>query len=102
MKPSAFYANTVPIQDYRSVLARHKAWLPVRALLRGSIVKTTPWASTLKVARCPIQQVSNFTYLGAVISGDGTIDEELSSRIQRALGAFYTTSLAVYQNTNES
>ena len=40
----------------------------------------------------PIQQVSNFTYLGAVISGDGTIDKELSSRIQKASGAFYQLS----------
>ena len=40
----------------------------------------------------PIQQVSNFTYLGAVISGDGTIDKELTSRIQKASGAFYQLS----------
>ena len=42
----------------------------------------------------PIQQVSNFTYLGAVISGDGTIDKlkELSYRIQKASGAFYQLS----------
>ena len=46
----------------------------------------------INVEGCPIQQVSNFTYLGAVISGDGTIDKELSSRIQKASGAFYQLS----------
>ena len=39
-----------------------------------------------------IQQVSNFTYLGAIISADGTADRELSSRIQKASGAFYQLS----------
>ena len=47
----------------------------------------------------PIQQVSNFTYLGAIISGDGTIDKELSSRIQKASGAFYQLS-SVWHSRN--
>ena len=47
----------------------------------------------------PIQQVSNFTYLGAVISGDGTIDKKLSSRIQKASGAFYQLS-SVWNSRN--
>ena len=32
----------------------------------------------------PVEQVSNFVYLGANISGDGTIDRDLDIRIQRA------------------
>ena len=42
----------------------------------------------------PIQQVSSFTYLGAIISKNGTIDKELSARIQKASG--HSISLAVY------
>ena len=37
----------------------------------------------------PVEQVSNFVYLGANISGDGTIDRDLDIRIQRANGAFH-------------
>ena len=36
----------------------------------------------------PVEQVSNFVYLGANISGVGTIDRDLDIRIQRANGAF--------------
>ena len=36
----------------------------------------------------PIDQVSHFQYLGFIISSDGTIDRELSVRIQKASGAF--------------
>ena len=35
-----------------------------------------------------IEQVSNFTYLGVKLSSDGTIDKEISTRIQKATGAF--------------
>ena len=37
----------------------------------------------------PVEQVSNFVYLGATISGDGTIDRDLDVRIQKANGAFH-------------
>ena len=47
----------------------------------------------------PIKQVSNFTYLGAIISADGTTDKELSSRIQKASGAFYQLS-RIWYNRN--
>ena len=43
----------------------------------------------LEVEGEPIEQVSNFVYLGATISGDGTIDRELDVRIQKANGAFH-------------
>ena len=36
----------------------------------------------------PVEQVSQFIYLGAVISGDGKIDYEITARIQKAAGAF--------------
>jgi len=36
----------------------------------------------------PVEQVSNFLYLGAVISGDGTIERDLDVRIQKANLAF--------------
>ena len=35
-----------------------------------------------------LQQVNNFKYLGVNISSDGTIERELSARIQKASGAF--------------
>ena len=50
----------------------------------------------ISVEDLPIEQVSNFTYLGAIISADGTIDKELSSRIQKASGAFYQLSRIWY------
>ena len=43
----------------------------------------------LEVEGEPIEQVSNFVYLGATISGDGTIDRDLDVRIQKANGAFH-------------
>ena len=42
----------------------------------------------LEVEGEPVDQVSNFVYLGANISGDGTIQRDLEIRIQRANGAF--------------
>ena len=36
-----------------------------------------------------VEQVSDLTYLGSIISSDGSIDHELSARIQKASGAFY-------------
>ena len=83
------------------MLARHKTWLLV--LPRGCIVQTTSWTSMLKVVpsnriklnlqnKTKLLQVSNFSYLGAVISGNGTIDKELSSWIQKASNAFYQLS----------
>ena len=35
-----------------------------------------------------LQQVGNFKYLGVNISSGGTIERELSARIQKASGAF--------------
>ena len=42
----------------------------------------------LSIDGTPVEQVSNFTYLGAIISGDGNIDKELTARIKKASGAF--------------
>ena len=44
----------------------------------------------ITVKDTPVQQVSysDFTYLGKIISSDGTIDRELSARILKASGAF--------------
>ena len=36
----------------------------------------------------PVEQVSHFTYLGTTISSDGTIDRDLTNRINKASGAF--------------
>ena len=44
----------------------------------------------LSVEGEPVEQVSNFVYLGATISGDGTIDRDLDVRIQKANGAFHS------------
>ena len=43
----------------------------------------------LEIADEPVEQVSNFIYLGVTISGDGKIDRDLDVRIQRANGAFH-------------
>ena len=43
----------------------------------------------LEVAGEPVEQVSNFIYLGVTISGDVKIDRDLDVRIQRANGAFH-------------
>lgn len=40
------------------------------------------------VENAPVEQVSHFTYLGTVLSSDGTLDRELTVRIQKASGAF--------------
>ena len=42
----------------------------------------------LEVEGGPVEQVSNFVYLGATISGGRTIDRVLDARIQIANGAF--------------
>ena len=41
----------------------------------------------LEVNGEPVEQVSNFVYLGVTISGDGRIDKDLDIRVQRAYGA---------------
>ena len=46
-----------------------------------------------------MQQVSDFTYLGVIISSDGTIDRELSARIRKASGAFNQLS-NIWKNRN--
>ena len=43
----------------------------------------------LEVAGEPVEQVSNFIYLGVTKSGDGKIDRDLDVRIQKANGAFH-------------
>ncbi|KAL5261077.1 hypothetical protein ACHWQZ_G006957 [Mnemiopsis leidyi] len=53
-----------------------------RPFIRGDCIE-------LSVGGEPVEQVSNFVYLGATISGDGTIDRDLDVRIQKANGAFY-------------
>ena len=47
----------------------------------------------------PVEQVSHFTYLGVIISADGTIDRELSVRIQKASGAFNKLN-SIWYNRN--
>ena len=46
-----------------------------------------------------VEQVSLFTYLGAVISADGTLDKDLDNRIGKASGAFNSLS-RVWYNRN--
>ena len=43
----------------------------------------------LEVDGEPVEQLSNLVYLGATMSGDGTIDRDLDVRIQKANGAFH-------------
>ena len=47
-----------------------------------------------------LQQVSNFKYLGVNTSSDGTIERELSARIQKASGAFNQLSNNIWKNRN--
>jgi len=53
----------------------------------------------ITVDTSPVHQVSNFTYLGAIICSDGTIDRELSARIQKASGAFNQLG-SIWKNRN--
>ena len=53
----------------------------------------------ITVDASPVQQVSHFKYLGAIICSDGTIDRELSSRIQKASGAFNQLD-SIWKNRN--
>ena len=46
-----------------------------------------------------VEQVDDFVYLGATISGDGTIDRDLDIRIQRANGAFHQLWKICYSRT---
>lgn len=46
-----------------------------------------------------IEQVSHFTYLGSILSSDGTIDKELTSRIGKASGAFNQLG-SIWNNRN--
>ena len=43
----------------------------------------------MQVEAEPVQQVGDFMYLGATISGNGTIERDLDLRIQSANGAFH-------------
>lgn len=42
----------------------------------------------INVEGYPVKQVSTFTYLGTTFTSDGTLDTEISKRIQKAAGAF--------------
>ena len=53
----------------------------------------------ITVEDTPVQQVSDFTYLGTIISSDGTIDRKLSARIQKVSGAFNELS-NIWKNRN--
>ena len=53
----------------------------------------------ITVDTLPVQQVTHFTYLGVIIGSDGTIDGELSARIQKASGAFNQLS-SIWNNRN--
>ena len=53
----------------------------------------------ITVDTSPVHQVSHITYLGAIICSDGTIDRELSARIQKASGAFNQLG-SIWKNRN--
>ena len=93
-KPPTSYANTAHMRDLRSMPGKTKCMAVSKcASQRPYCRKDT---LDISVEGLPIEQVSNFTYLGAIISADGTIDKELSSRIQKASGVFYQLSRIWY------
>ena len=53
----------------------------------------------ITVENTPVEQVTNFTYLGTIISSDGTLDREFTVRIQKASGAFMQLS-SIWNNRN--
>ena len=73
------------------------------AMVIGKATSQRPYTKeatvNITVEDTPVQQVSDFTYLGTIISSDGTIDRELSARIQKASGAFNQLS-NIWKNRN--
>ncbi|KAI8477652.1 hypothetical protein Bbelb_446140 [Branchiostoma belcheri] len=63
-----------------------------QAMTVGKHIAQQPYTeeSTLRITvdGHPVEQVTHFTYLGGTISSNGTIDSEISKRIQKASGAF--------------
>ena len=53
----------------------------------------------LTVDGAPIKQTASFTYLGHKITGDGSLDPELDTRIQKASGA-YNQLGSIWKNRN--
>ena len=62
------------------------------AMVIGKATSQRPYTKeatvNMTVEDTPVQKVSDFAYLGTIISSDGTIDRELSARIQKASVAF--------------
>ena len=68
---------------------RPSVWLLANAPTSVLTSRMTIDYIELEVAGEPVEQVSNFIYLGVTISGDVKIDRDLDVRIQRANGAFH-------------
>ena len=66
--------------------AKLKPWLLLNRPHNGIIQKSSS-SLDIKVDGATVVQVSHFTYLGAVISANGTQDKDLDSRIGKASGA---------------
>jgi len=71
------------------------------AVSRSSSQRPFTKESTLdiKVYGKEVEQVSEFKYLGALLSADGCLDKEISARLQKATGAF-NSLYPVWNNRN--
>ena len=89
------------LQESTDLLAHHSSYAGLRIDARktqcmavSKCASQRPYTRSdcieLSVEGEPVEQVSNFVYLGATISGDGTIDRDLDVRIQKANGAFHS------------
>ena len=47
----------------------------------------------LKVGNIQINQVSSFCYLGSIVNGDNTLEEEIKERIAKGNGAYYANKV---------
>ena len=87
------------LQESTELLCRYSAYSGLRVnskktqvMAFGKYTDQRPYTEDctldITVEGAPVEQVSHFTYLGAIISSNGTLDRELSARIQKASGAF--------------
>ena len=94
-KQLTFCVCMVPMEVSQSMVKRLRLW----SLVTSQRPYTKEATVNITVEDTPVQQVSDFTNIGTIISSDGTIDRKLSARIQKVSGAFNELS-NIWKNRN--